>query len=448
MAGEYASERLGSVAAVQGGFAFKSRDFTDTGVPVLKIKNIRVGIVDTEDVQHVSLEVAEAASRFYCKHGDVLISMTGSGPQAPNSVVGRVARFTGEDDAYLINQRVGRFSIKNPRVLDARFLFYVLGQQHIQWGLVATATGSANQANISSKQIEAVEVPLPPIQIQQAIACILGALDDKIELNMQRACTMNDVMQAMFHDWFVACNPVRHKAAGQLPPSMGPHLASLFPESFTETPDGQVPTGWSIRSLGDGHMCRLVSPGVTHAASDRVQYIATGDVQMDSILGGTRDEYAALPSRANMSPGHDRIWFAKMKDSPKYLWTMREHASFWASRILSTGFAGLEAVEKTYSPLLYCFIASPVFEDIKNRLATGTTMQALNNHTVSKLPIVVPSRAVVEAFEKLVRPICLSRWQRAFENTTLAELRDTLLPRLMSGELEVSDAERIVGRAI
>src|SRR5437773_1380487 len=103
MADGYPVYRLGSVASVQGGFAFKSSDFTDTGVPVLKIKNVRLREVDTSEASFVEPSVAEEARRYYCKTGDLLISMTGSGPQAPNSVVGRVARFTGPSDRYLIN---------------------------------------------------------------------------------------------------------------------------------------------------------------------------------------------------------------------------------------------------------------------------------------------------------------------------------------------------------
>ena len=106
--------RLGAVASVQGGFAFKSGDFTETGVPVLKIKNVRLREVDTTEPAYVDLSVAKDTARYFCKTGDLLISMTGSGPQAPNSVVGRVARFTGPKDRYLINQRVGRFVNKAP----------------------------------------------------------------------------------------------------------------------------------------------------------------------------------------------------------------------------------------------------------------------------------------------------------------------------------------------
>src|ERR1039458_8939570 len=102
------------------------------GVPVLKIKNVRMRNVDTSDLQLVDEEVAKGAAHCFCKTGDLLISMTGSGTEAPNSVVGRVARFTGSSDKYLINQRVGRFVITRPDKLDPRYLFFVLTREDYQ----------------------------------------------------------------------------------------------------------------------------------------------------------------------------------------------------------------------------------------------------------------------------------------------------------------------------
>ncbi len=159
----YPLARLGALASVQGGFAFKSTDFKDSGVPVLKIKNVRLREVDTTEPAYVDGSVAKAAARYLCKTGDLLISMTGSGPQAPNSVVGRVARFIGASDQFLINQRVGRILVKASDKLDQRYLFYVLAQDETLWKLVSIATGSANQANISAAQIEDLEIPLPPL---------------------------------------------------------------------------------------------------------------------------------------------------------------------------------------------------------------------------------------------------------------------------------------------
>src|ERR1035437_1074342 len=243
--------RLGAVASVQGGFAFKSGDFIETGVPVLKIKNVRLREVDTTDPAYVDQSLAKDSARYFCKSGDLLISMTGSGPQAPNSVVGRVARFTGPSDKYLINQRVGRFVNKVPDKLDQRYLFYVLAQEETLWKLVSIATGSANQANISGSQIESLEVPLPPLAEQKAIAAVLGALDDKIELNRRMNATLEAMARALFQSWFVDFDPVRAKLDGRPPAALDPATAGLFPATFQDSPLGPIPHGWTVQRLPD-----------------------------------------------------------------------------------------------------------------------------------------------------------------------------------------------------
>src|ERR1035437_10022693 len=255
--------RLGAVASVQGGFAFKSGDFIETGVPVLKIKNVRLREVDTTDPAYVDQSLAKDSARYFCKSGDLLISMTGSGPQAPNSVVGRVARFTGPSDKYLINQRVGRFVNKVPDKLDQRYLFYVLAQEETLWKLVSIATGSANQANISGSQIESLEVPLPPLAEQKAIAAVLGALDDKIELNRRMNATLEAMARALFQSWFVDFDPVRAKGEKRQPVGLDAETAALFPASFQDSPLEPVPQGWKMGKVGDlATLCRdAVNPG-------------------------------------------------------------------------------------------------------------------------------------------------------------------------------------------
>ena len=266
MAGDFTTEPLGNVASVQGGFAFKSSDFTNSGIPVLKIKNIRLRDVDASDAECVTEEVAQVSRRFFCKHGDVLISMTGSGPQAPNSIVGRTARYTGPSDHFLINQRVGKFVVKEPTKLDSHYLFYFLTQQHIQWSLVSVATGSANQANISNAQIEKLQIPLPVLREQQAIAYILGALDNKIELNRRRSRTLEEMARAIFQSWFVDFDPVRANAEGRKPSGLKKEIAALFPNSFEESKIGPIPVGWRMRTVGDNFRVTMGQspPGETY----------------------------------------------------------------------------------------------------------------------------------------------------------------------------------------
>jgi type I restriction enzyme S subunit len=438
MTNGYPQRRLGEFVTVQGGFAFKSQDFKRVGVPVLKIKNVRQRDVDTSDVDYVDEELAKATARYFCKTGDLLISMTGSGPQAPNSVVGRVARYTGPSEKFLINQRVGRFLIKHPSELDARYLFFVLTQPEYQWNLVSIATGSANQVNISPSQIENLEVPFPLPSEQRAIAAVLGALDDKIELNQRANQTLATIAQALFRSWFVDFDPVRAKAAGEVPFGLDDSAADLFPDSFQESPLGLVPVGWNYAPLGACRYTQILGSGIREFTGSKT-YFATADVERGRIVGrGEEIQFSSRPSRANMQPTLNTVWFAKMKESPKYLF-INQNRKWIAERcVLSTGFAGLRCAAES-GAFVYTFVSSQEFDADKNRLSIGTTMQAVNNELIQKIWILNPPPPVVSAFSTQAAAIYEQVAQNENECRALAEVRDTILPKLLSRELPVAN---------
>ena len=407
--------RLGAVASVQGGFAFKSADFTVTGVPVLKIKNVRLREVDTTEPAYVDQSVAKNTARYFCKTGDLLISMTGSGPQAPNSVVGRVARFTGPSDRYLINQRVGRLVNKTPDKLDQRYLFYVLAQDETLWKLVSVATGSANQANISGSQIESLEVPLPPLAEQKAIAAVLGALDDKIELNRRMNATLEAMARALFQSWFVDFDPVRAKLDGRPPAALDPATAALFPEHFHDSAVGPIPQGWEVGRLDDVLTLQrgfdLPTPDRTHGKFP---------VMAASGPNGCHDKF--MVRGPGVTTGRSgvlgRVFFI--------------HGDF---RPLNTSLWVMEF--KRVSPAHAFHLLRGLDFEIFN---AGSAVPTLNRNHVHNLPVVMPPKPIIEAFDAQVMPLMKHQKANEDQSRTLATLRDTLLPKLLSGELSVTAA--------
>ena len=173
MPSEYELSSLGSVANVRSGYAFKSGDMGDKGYPIIKIKNVVPPTVDITDCERVSETVmAEIPNveRYAIEQGDILIAMTGA-------TVGKVGRFPATRERFYLNQRVGKVYLTAPRKAAYRYLYYVLSQDIYVRQMFGTADGSA-QANISGAQIERLEIPLPPLIKQWAIAHILGTLDD------------------------------------------------------------------------------------------------------------------------------------------------------------------------------------------------------------------------------------------------------------------------------
>jgi len=220
MANDYRTGHLGEVATVRSGFAFKSKDMGDTGVPIIKIKNVTPPIIDIQDVQRVPDSVINENDRikkFALKKGDILIAMTGA-------TVGKVGRMPGTNEIFYLNQRVGKVFLNKPNQADYDFLYYVLSQETHVREMFGIAHGSA-QANISGSQIETLKIPLPPLNVQQRIAHILGSLDDKIELNRRMNRTLEKMAQAIFKSWFIDFDPVRAKAL---------MAGNPIPDEFTE----------------------------------------------------------------------------------------------------------------------------------------------------------------------------------------------------------------------
>jgi len=208
---------LGSVASVKSGFAFKSKDWKDSGVPVIKIANVKDGFVTLDGCSFVDESVARGASAFELKPGDILISMTG--------YIGEVARVRNEG-RMLLNQRVGKFSIKNSELLDSDFLFYCLRDPELKAKFVAHAYGAA-QPNISPTLIEQQDISLPPLPVQRRIAGILSAYDELIENSQRRIKILEAMARALYREWFVHFRFPGHESVPRIP-----------------SPLGDIPQGW------------------------------------------------------------------------------------------------------------------------------------------------------------------------------------------------------------
>jgi type I restriction enzyme, S subunit len=320
--------------------------------------------------------------------------------------------------------------------IDLKFYYYLIkfiGLNHLKDG--------TSNPTLSRDSFGRQLFPRPPLAEQRAIASVLGLLDDRIDLDRRVNQTLEQAALALFKAWFVDFEPVRAKSEGRWKrgealPGMPASTWDLWPSRFEDSELGEIPEQWHTASLG-GPEFPLVGPGIDSGGGEPLHYIATGDVDRGTILGETVGTPASLPSRANMRPGNGRVWFAKMKASPKHLWTMKEHENWWSHRVLSTGFTGVQAVNPNCESSLYCFVSSPAFDSTKDLLATGTTMQALNNVSIRTISMAIPDNAIAQEFDHLVRPIYLKFWQNAFESWTISSIRNALLPKLLSGEVRV-----------
>ena len=299
-------------------------------------------------------------------------------------------------------------------------------------------SGSA-QPSLNRNFIHPIEVTVPPLSEQRSIASILGALDDKIELNRKMSSTLEAIARALFKSWFVDFDPVRAKAEGR-DPGLPPEIAALFPDSFEESELGEIPSGWSLKPVADiASASRTMVNPLTSLNEVFDHYSIPA---YDSSRGAIVERGAAIKSNKFLVLP-DAVLLSRLNPRTPRVWMP---ASIGLQRaICSTEFAVM--LPKVYSrEWLYCLFSNQVFCDRFTTMVTGTSgsHQRVSPESLLAMPVIAPAENVVEIFSRSVGSL-LTR--AAFGRTgsrTLAALRDALLPKLIAGEIRVTDAERVL----
>lgn len=428
MAGEFDVQPLGTVAKVRSGFAFKSEDMGVVGLPVIKIKNVVPPSVDITGCERVPEKVIASiprVERFELKEGDTLIAMTGA-------TVGKVGRFPRTHERHFLNQRVGKVYLTEPDTADYRYIYYILSQDTYVRQMFGIADGSA-QANISGSQIENLEVPLPPLAEQKRIAEILGSLDDKIELNRKMNETLEAMARALFQSWFVDFDPVRAKLDGRQPAGMDAETAALFPAHFEEGEYGKLPKGWRHTSVGE--VC-AINDWTLNKNDDleTLEYVEISEVNRGSIANIAVYARGREPSRARRRLRHGDTALSTVRpDRGSYFLALDPPEN----RVASTGFAVLTPVKTPWS-FVHAAMTQPEVSDHLGQMANGGAYPAVRPEIVGAWKVAMPNKPkILEAFHCVCAPLFERAAANRIQSLTLATLRDTLLPKLLSGELRV-----------
>jgi len=431
MAGDFDVQPLGTVAKVRSGYAFKSEDMGAVGLPVIKIKNVVPPTVDITDCERVPEEVISSiprVERFELKEGDTLIAMTGA-------TVGKVGKFPRTHERHFLNQRVGKVYLTEPDIADYRYIYYILSQDTYVRQMFGIADGSA-QANISGSQIESLEVPLPPLAEQKAIAAVLGALDDKIELNRRMNATLEAMARALFQSWFVDFDPVRAKLDGRPPAALDPATAALFPEHLEDSPLGHIPKGWEVKPLSE--LCQLgrgASPRpINDYMNGEVPWVKIADATAAGgpFLFETKEKVkkAGAEKSVAVAPGDLILSNSATCGVPMFV---ELHGCIHDGWLY---FKNLRSISK-----LYLFHVLIELAEHLVHIADGSVQKNLNTSLVGQQNVLVPPKEIVDAFDAQATVWFAKMRQNGLESRTLATLRDTLLPKLLSGELSVAEQE-------
>ncbi len=320
---------------------------------------------------------------------------------------------------------------------DAGFLFYWMASDDFVNTSMRGSEGT-KMPRARWEFVSGITQLIPPLPEQRAIARVLGTLDDKIELNRRMNETLEAMARALFKSWFVDFDAVRAMAEGR-DPGLPPELAALFPAAFEDSALGEVPEGWSIHGLDE--IARFLN-GLAMQ-----KYPPTGDRSLPVI------KIAQL--RAGAADGADR---ASADLEPDYIVEDGDVLFSWSGSLECVIWAGgrgalnqhlFKVTSARYPKWLYYMWIGQHLEDFRH-IAAGkaTTMGHIQRYHLSAAKVILPPPPLLALADRIMSPLIDGIWQRSVESRTLAALRDTLLPRLISGELRVPQAERLVEREL
>ena len=421
--------KLSEIIDVKHGFAFPGKKIRENppGDILLTPGNFAVGGGFKGDkYKYFDGQVPE---EYVLHEGDLIVTMTDLSKQADTlgypAIVPKL-----QHSRFLHNQRLGKVEIRDPAKVDKRFVSYLLRAPVYRQEVFAGATGTTVK-HTSPGRILAFKASIPPLSEQRFIAHILGTLDDKIEMNRRMNETLEATARALFKSWFVDFDPVRAKAEGR-DPGLPKTTADLFPDSFKDSELGAVPKGWEVKGIDE----------IAHFLNGlALQKYPPGD-------GATLPVIKIAQLRKGVAAGADRC---NSSVPPEYVINDGDVLFSWSGSlecVLWTDGRGalnqhlFKVTSAQFSKWFYYLWVHEHLTSFRHTAAgKATTMGHIQRHHLSDAKVVVPEPNVLSAADEIFAPIIEQVVQRRVESHTLADLRDTLLPKLISGELRTSSSD-------
>jgi type I restriction enzyme S subunit len=424
MGSDWQEVALGEIFNVKHGFAFKSEWFTDEPQPTILVTpgNFSIG----GGFQNIKPKYYKGPipKDYVLKPGQIIVTMTDLSKQA--DTLGYSAIVPDDGNFWLHNQRIGLLEFNESFSSDPIFINYLLRTYNYRSWIIGSASGTTVK-HTSPSRIHSFKCKIPPLPEQRAIAHILGSLDDKIELNHRMNRTLEAMARAIFKSWFVDFDPVRAKAEGR-PTGLPDDIAALFPDSFEDSELGEIPKGWEVVTFEE----------LTEAKQGK--YIPKND--MSDIQ---TNEHIYPVWGGNGIRGYSSTY---MYEEPVVVLTCRgsncgridlTESPAWISNIAF-------ACSPKYGSINFInvyFHFSSFSETITGSAQPQITYTSLKNKRM-QFPV---HKEICDAYSKKIDSLYMMIRENNRQSTTLATLRDTLLPKLISGELRVPDAEKFVEEA-
>jgi type I restriction enzyme S subunit len=407
------------------GYRTRQSELGRPGFPILRVAEVGTGRIESGETDTVHESLRRRIGLKLAEEGDIVLTTKGT--------VGRVARIDSAHVKYVYSPQVCFFRIKNSDVIDPDYFYYWLSSPEFRRQLDSfkAQTDMADYVNLrdlSFAKFEGLEATL-----QRAAARVLRLFDDKIELNRRMSETLGVITRTIFRSWFVDFDPVRAKIEGRQPYGMSAETAALFPNSFIESELGPIPADWPLGSVAS--IASYVNGrNFTREASGSGRMVIR-IAELNSGPGGSTvfNEVDAAPRNVAYP---DDILFAWSGSLGVYRWHRGE--SLVNQHIF-------KVVCEEFPPwFVYYHLleALSFFREIASHKAT--TMGHIQRHHLSESLLATPPFLLLEAAGCVIEPLYKKTHFLELESQTLGRLRDILLPKLISGEILIKDAERLL----
>jgi type I restriction enzyme S subunit len=439
MPAKWPTVRLQEIASTdRKGFAMgpfgsniRSENYQQAGVPVLRGVNLgETGFIH-DDLVFLSEQKAEQLKNSQAFPGDVIFVAQGT--------VGKVGLVPNHPrfQKTVLSQNLMKFSCDRSKC-DPRFFYYFFisadGQHTIRSHVNPTGVPCISRPLSSLKQFE---VPFPPLSTQKSIAAVLGALDDNIELNRRMNATLDAIARALFQSWFVDFDPVRAKLDGRQPVGLDKDTAALFPNEFEDSELGPIPRRWTVEPVGEVVPC--VGGSTPSTAEPKFWEDGTHCWATPKDLS-TLEAPVLIDTDRKITEEGVRAISSGLLPAGTLLLSSRAPVGYLAISTMpvaiNQGFIAMKSNERASNYFLLNWCRSSMAE-IESR-ASGTTFAEISKQNFRPILILLPPRELMAEFTRSVTPVYEQIILNVRQSHTLAALRDTLLPKLISGELRLS----------
>ncbi len=419
----------------------------------------------------VPKEYSKKLDRYLLRKGDLTIAMTDM--KNSMALLGHTARIP-EDERFVLNQRVGLIRVRKTETLDPLYLYYFSNSpDYIAY--LRSRANSGVQVNLSTAAIKESVLKVPPLSVQKSIGETLGSLDEKIQLNHQINQTLEQMAQAIFKSWFVDFEPVKAKnaaleaggseedallAAMQAISGKGEAeltrlqteqpeqyaklrtTAELFPSAMQDSELGEIPEGWSVTRVNE--IAEIVK-GKSYKSAE-LEPSQTALVTLKSFnrgggyrLDGLKEYTGKYKSQQEVMAGDLIIAYTDVTQAADVIGkpAMVIGDERYEHLVISLDVAVIRPVDLALKPYLYGLAKTDTFQYHTKAHTTGTTVLHLAKNAVPEYPLALPSKALIDAYAGQATPLFTLINEKVQESRSLESLRDTLLPKLLSGELSM-----------